>query len=490
MSTIFEGQKTVKDILSSVKEIDREIDTLFESKSLYAIPFIPGVEFLLSKSFLKRRPIPKLLTTSYDYHILYFPQLGIIRSLRYMGQQDLASRQKFELSGMTFEADMLFEIKKLRIQRDAYSKLGKDLTGCFISYGQVNIEPLIIHYKLPVMKPLYSNMIKPSAAIQGNFHSILPTPFSSTSITTVDGKEKLLTACNLLLLIDYRKAREGFGYVLGERLNFIEGEAYAFACIHDEKQTEMFRFQVIGPFKIIIPKIERVDKRLYEEYFYRKDVVVSNVAVVIVMSNINVLLKTFKQDKDENEFRAGYILAFYEVPFNILPDAFLHFGELLSIANGGYSLECMKIKLNYNLLNLFWNVLLKTMDYVKKTFNTQESEVLNLSSISVLKGYAEKWMEQGWIEHSSEYLYLYAPTLVWFSIIFNIELSEVINMLSEVAREKPLRKLVFDERGMINHKKLELREKIRELGKYLYIWNKVFNAQRRLARIHKLYMLV
>ncbi|MEM2173083.1 MAG: hypothetical protein QXS66_07580 [Thermoproteota archaeon] len=490
MSAIFDGEKTVKDILNNVKEIDREIDSLFEKGSLHAIPFIPGVEFLLSKSFLKRQPIPQLLTTSYDYHILYFPQLGIIRSLRYKGEHELAPRQKFELSGMVFEADMLFEIKKLRLQRDEYSKLGKDLTGCFISYGEVNLEPLI-YYKLPIMKLLYSNMIKPLTTIQGSFHSILPTPFSSTSIITInDNKEKLLTTCNLLLLIDYREAEEKFDYVLGEKLYFIESKAYAFTYKYDEKQTEVAKFQIVGPFRLIIPKIGQVNRELYEEYFNKKDVVISNVAAVIVMGDVNILLKIIKQNENGDKIDRGYILAFYEVPFSTLPDAFLHMGEPVFIWSDNHPPGYIKIGLNRNLLNVFQNAFFEKINYVKKEFNAKETKVLGSKTIGVIEEYAKMWIEQGWVEYSDKYLYLYAPSLVWLSIVFNVELSDIVYMLNEVISGKTSRKLIFDERGMINSKKLELKEKILESRKYLYIWNKVFDSQRKLIATHKLNMLI
>ncbi|MEM3906188.1 MAG: hypothetical protein QXZ17_04880 [Nitrososphaerota archaeon] len=347
--------------------------------------------------------------------------MGIVRSLRYMGQQELAP------------LDTLFKVKKMRLQRDEQSKLGEELFGCFISHGQIELESLT-NYKLLLIKYLYGNLIKPLAIVRETFSSILPTPFSSISIITREGEKKLLVPCNLLLLIDYKKAKESSGYILGERLNFIDVETYAFASIYDEKSMKKVKCKVIGPFRAIIPKIEQVDEKLYEEYFNRKDSVVPNIAGIIVMSN-NMLLKN---SADET----GYILAFYETPFDVLSSAFVHIGEILNVMTDDHIFKNAKIRLNRELLNLFQNKISGTMNYAEKNYAAKKAEIMNSEVIKVMIDSRK----EGWIEESDEYLYLYAPALIWFSTFSNIKFSEITSILNEFLTEKTPRKLIFDKK--------------------------------------------
>jgi len=441
-------------IIDVAKNVDGEIEKCFgkDHYELYALPFAWNVRLLLTKSFAKMSVVPRLFKTFYDFYILYFPRLGLVRSVRYTGERELP-------------ADSVLVVKKLKIQRDEKSSIGENLVGCFISHGQIG-SVNDVSSDLLFFEYFYINLVKPLLATYKKFSAILPTPFSVTSILT-DGKRKYFVPCSIVLLIDYSKAKENKDYVFGEFLEFIETEGYVLGCIYDEYSPKIIKCKPSGPFKIVIPKIEQVDEALYGEYYLSKKAIITNVAAIIVLDE-NLILTNYRKSIKE-----GFILVFCEIPFNFDVSAFCHFGDSVDVIGEGFELKCFKIRVKKDLMEIFKDKVFRTIGYCTRTFRAEE-KIIDLNTVSECKSF-------NWIKKDEEFLYLYTPPLTNLTSTENVRLDKLLDIVEEFRQKKDL---LFDK----DRHKIWI--KVIRSDSFFDMFARTFNSQREIAQLYKLYTML
>ena len=450
------------EVINQSRKIDTKIDNTFKDKHhiIHGLHFAWNAKFLLTKSFAKVKPIPKFFVTRYDYYTIFLPELGIIRALRYMGRQDLP-------------ANKMFLIKKLQIQRDETSRLGQKLLGCFISYGQVDLKEEI-NYDLLLLEYFFLNLIKPLVVVDRNFNAILPTPFSTVSIL-IGSDVVFLAPFTALMLIDYTKAQETRGYILGEIVDYIETEGYTICCRYDEKSPKIVKCYIIGPFRVVIPEIEQVDEQLYHEYYENRDLVITNLAGIIVFGN-----KPLLPNLNLNDF-GGFILVFCEVPYSLDVSSFIHLGEPINIIDREekYKLNGIKLKIENKLFEIFRNKVFRTIGYVRKEYNAKE-QIIDFERIV-----SEDYNFTEWLERRNNYVYLYAPSLIALSLVHKIKLNELLQVMEKFTKRNTGLNIILENR--YEHK---IWLKILNLENFLKIWYETFNTHRTIAEKYKLFTLL
>jgi len=451
-----------KEIAKCSKGIDKKIDDTFKHTHhvIHGLHFAWNAKFLLTRSFAKVKPLPKFFITQYDYYTLFLPELGIIRALRYMGKRDLSANE-------------IFLIRRLQIQRDETSRLGQELLGCFISYGQVDLKEEI-NYDLLLLEYFFLNLIKPLAVVDRNFSAILPTPFSTVSIL-IESDVVFLVPCTALILIDYTKARETRGNILGEVIDYIETEGYTICCKYDEKSPKMVKCYIIGPFKVVIPKIEQVDEQLYHEYYENRDPVITNLAGIIVFGS-----KPLLPSLNLNDF-GGFILVFCEVPYSLDVSAFIHLGESINIIDKEekYRLNGIKLKIEKKLFEIFRNKVFKTIDYIRRNNNAKE-QIIDFEKVT-----SKNYNFTGWLERVDNCVYLYAPPLITLSLVHKIKFNELLQVMEKFTKRDTGLDIILE-----NRYKHKIWLKILNLENFLKVWYETFNTHRVITEKYKLFTLL
>ena len=450
-----------KNIIKSSREIDKEISENV-SASIHGLHFAWNARFLLTRHFTRVKPMPTFFKTQYDYYILFLSELAVIRALRYIGK-------KRELS-----ADKIFVIKKLQIQRDESSKLGRELLGCFISYGQV--DEMSLDYGLLLSEYFMLNIVKPLALVDHNFIAILPTPLSAISME-IDGNVIYLLPCTITLLIDYYKARETRKRILGYEVDCIETEGYIVACRYDERYHKKVKcFTEFPPFKIIIPKIEQVDDQLFRDYYFERKRIITHVAGIIVFGKQPVLPALGISQNHE-----GFILVFCEVPYSIDVSSFIHLGEPVTIAekNGKYKLSGIKLKVERRLQETFKRKVIGTIYFLERKFGA-EKQIMNFENIASGRDFDT----HDWLEIENNHIYLYAPPFLHLSLLKKISPTQLFQVVRDFSKNQNIDIIL---RYRDKHKTWI---KILRLENLLNIWYKVYSMHKLFLKKYKLSTLL
>ncbi|MEM4969522.1 MAG: hypothetical protein QXU63_07605, partial [Nitrososphaerota archaeon] len=321
-----ESAEIIDEIIKLTKEVDSNVSGL--NREVHGLQVVPDFALVLRHEFLKRGPLPQKYIMKYDYLVLLLAELGLIRAIRYIGKVD------------KLRHDTTLKIGKLRLQRDETSKLGQELIGSFITQGEIEAES---NEALQQIYPILLNLIRPLTRVKLykdkiKFAAIFPAHFSLVSLPVYESHKRtaFLSPSSMLTLIDYSYAHEKIINILGyKNIRCLITKSYVISCkpisLPDSatNPTDIIKCIPIGPYRTIIPLIDRVNERLREEYCNRQEMVLTNLLGIWVFEE-----RPFMLCGDSR----GYLLALDEIPYIPEVEAFAIFGE-----SSGISLDRLKI---------------------------------------------------------------------------------------------------------------------------------------------------
>lgn len=450
------------EIVNITKRIDEKVEKElnYTGRAIYGVPFIFNLKLLFKILGVKYTPpIPKLYVAFYDLVPLHLLEIGVIRGIRYSGIM------------RKITAEDLLIIKKLQRQKLGASSL---FPGMFISYGKFK-EEAELSPQLALISLLYANFFKPMSFRHEHAEAILPTPLSLVAY----GSRRYMVPAYLLLILDYSKAKERKGRILGEYISYIEARAQPVGFISHDEYTN---FRLLSKYRLIVPKVPlMVDEQLYKEYYEKRGRIMAYVRAIIEISE-QPLLPSLTH-KDLGYGGRGHIIAFNEIPFapfifpfaltGTLADAVINFGKKLPSVSINY------IELTQEQLHLLETKLARTIDYIRRRESCELGDSLQHTIGSILLNTMREY-----IHSVQDYVKLYSPSI----ILALTELScNPIKILEDLWR---LYEETGYERTLYYYENRELIRRLRQTSRFNNIWYTILQQISSFRNNYKLLSLV
>lgn len=398
-----ELQVIAEKVMEVAKSIDNDVEKLPDRRGgeTHVIPFHPRFLPTFKYESLKiykvnaRHISVRFFTNIYDNLIVLLPDLGIIKSIRYKGKDNLPMEP--------------FAVGKLVIEKGG-TRLGEELIGSFITYGNINNADTINPLQSQKFFFAILNMIRPSARVKmyngGTKAFIFPSPMSLTCLKY--GSDTIYQVPgSSITLINYRKAISKKVTILGESVDCLEAPAYFISCKFSQQEDNLApKCKPLGPFTSFTPVVKGLTDELVE-YAEKRSPTLTNLLGILIFGSGLVC-----PCSNSSSNRSCYLLALSPgVPY--IPEL-----EVISLLAEPVTVSWksevqsfhfqLYLRVNNEYVKSFTSKVAGTLNYLCVRFNAVD-EVRRLNPVINSIKNTFLWEDQ-------DYIYMLAPPLLMYSV--------------------------------------------------------------------------
>ncbi|AKG38573.1 hypothetical protein MA03_03725 [Infirmifilum uzonense] len=452
-------------------QLTRNLDRIIESDppfSYHCVQVFPGfVPTLKHDSIITRKLGYDVYTTYYDYYIVLLSEIGSVRAIRFSGRVQ------------RLNVNESFRVERLERKKDDRSKIGEELTGTFITYGNIENVKLV---ELQIYISLLMGFIRPLVLDEGHRTAIIPSPLSLIAYEEHNSHKSslvYLSPASVIVQLD-EKVQKTRIELFNKYVNGIMTNGFMFSF-------DGSFFYRIGPFRILIPLTYNETKDMYQAK------AVKNFKGIFFFKRSPPYMIPGSEPN-------AYFLALEEAPFNFDSKILGILGKVLefkiktpihSPKKSDVKMEIMKEKIIYPFISINSKALQearsKFHSFERKLTGSNAVEPINKPTISDHVEHDKFFYK----EPTSNELFYLTPPFISKLVHENIPL-DAKNLLVKVKEtvELQLQDLweitnPFSEKSGIHELKVIL-----EAGLYSNKWRKLYSEYIDFAKKHKLKFLL